>query len=416
MYTTNDDPLTSAAGPALVTQRGPGARPGRNRTLSVIIRFHQMARLPFLEEAIFSLAIQDWHDIETVVVLQNGTEEMRQAVFDVICRQPWQKDPLYRVLTVPIPEGVDGRSALLNEGIASASGRFLAFLDDDDFVYHHGYETLISQLLAGNGAIAIGGCRRANISPARDHWYVQSKDNSFFSWGRSRFDLFVENFVPIHSYVIDRSRLGSFALHFDDAFPPLEDYDFLLRLFARFEPDLTKLGTPVCEYRIRTDGSNSISYVADAPPETVKKQKRAQMLIQKRKASLIQQMPAELQRKAKEAFGPDFIEKHSLEVLPEGSPSSSDGDPPVACVLLEPASRFEVPQHEMPEDRRVLMQLVSEVYIFFSKHPRLESQLSRALHWLWRARRLRRKAQALPPNTTLAIKHSRLETKHELSF
>lgn len=358
-----------------------------NQTLSVIIRFHQAERLPFLQEAIFSLAIQDWHDIETIVVLQNGTEELRRAVVDIIAGQPWPAPPRYQVLVVPVAQGVDGRSTLLNRGIARAAGRYLAFLDDDDFVYHHGYATLINQLVHGERAVAIGGCRRANIRYERNHWYVQSKDN-FFSWGRTRFDLFSENFVPIHSYVLDRSRLGSFDIYFDDACPPLEDYDFLLRLFASFEPDFSQIDVPVCEYRIRMDGSNSIAYVPDAPPEVIEKQKRAQQLIRTRKKSLIQQMPAEQQRQLREVLYTDLFDDSGENAPPDAgsaqpSPNGSSECPPVAADACAAT--------QTDDERRVLLQLTREVYVFFSNHPWWELQLSRMLHWAWRASRRMKK-------------------------
>lgn len=358
-----------------------------NQTLSVIIRFHQAERLPFLQEAIFSLAIQDWHDIETIVVLQNGTEELRSTVVDIIASQPWPAPPRYQVLVVPVAQGVDGRSTLLNRGIARAAGRYLAFLDDDDFVYHHGYATLINQLVHGERAVAIGGCRRANIRYERNHWYVQSKDN-FFSWGRTRFDLFSENFVPIHSYVLDRSRLGSFDIYFDDACPPLEDYDFLLRLFASFDPDFSQIDVPVCEYRIRMDGSNSIAYVPDAPPEVIEKQKRAQHLIRTRKKSLIQQMPAEQQRQLREVLYTDLFDDSGENIPPDAgsaTPSSNGSSecPPVAADACAAA--------QTDDERRVLLQLTREVYVFFSNHPWWELQLSRMLHWAWRASRRMKK-------------------------
>lgn len=354
-----------------------------NQTLSVIIRFHQEERLPFLEEAIFSLTIQDWDDIEVIIVLQNGTEELRRAVIDIIARQPWPAAPQYKVLIVPVAQDVDGRSTLLNEGIARASGRYLAFLDDDDFVYHHAYATLIGQLMRGGRAVAIGGCRRANIRFERGHWYVQSKDN-FFAWGRSRFDLFAENFVPIHSYVIDRSRLGSFDLYFDDAYPPLEDYDFLLRLFASFDPDLSQIDVPVCEYRIRMDGSNSIAYVPDAPPEVVLKQKRAQQLIQARKKSLIRQMPAEQQRELRACICTGVIDEAGENVSPDAEPAPPAPDGSAAC----PPLAAELSAAAQPGDeRRILLQLTREVYVFFSHHPWWELQLSHMLHWVWRVSR-----------------------------
>lgn len=350
-----------------------------NETLSVLIRFHQKERMVFLEEAIFSLAIQDWQDIEVVVVIQNGTEELKHAVIDIINRQPWHLQPKYQILPVPIPPGVDGRSTLLNQGMMYAGGRYLAFLDDDDFVYQHAYTTLIGQLVAGGRAVALGGCRRANIKREGDHWFVQSKDD-FFSWGRSRLDLFHDNFVPIHSYVIDRFRLGSFKMYFDDACPPLEDYDFLLRLFNTFEPDFSQLDVPVCEYRIRLDGSNSIAYVPDAPPEVVERQKRAQNIIYERKRQLIQTLPADSQNELREKICPSLFAEPNLRV-----PAESLAPPGPAANIENAVVRHNEMGAE--EEHRILLQITREVYLFFSHHPSWELRMSRVLHWMWRGYR-----------------------------
>lgn len=353
---------------------------GSNNTLSVIIRFHQKERLAFLEEAIFSLAIQDWHDIELMVVLQNGTAELKHTVVDIINRQPWPRQPRYKILLVPIPPGVDGRSTLLNQGMENAGGRYLAFLDDDDFVYQHGYATLIRQLVAGGRAVAIGGCRRANIQREGNHWFVQSKDD-FFAWGRSRLDLFRENFVPIHSYVIDRSRLDSFELYFDDACPPLEDYDFLLRLFNTVEPDFSQLDVPVCEYRIRLDGSNSIAYVENAPPEIIERQKRAQQLVKARKKQIIQSLPAAQQTELRERVCAELFTEPDLD-----APTPGPLALPIPAVAIDNSMVQQIRAHG-DEQRRVLLQITRDMYLFFSYHPWWELRLSRMLHWTWGAYR-----------------------------
>lgn len=349
--------------------------------LSVVMRFHQEARLPFLDDAVFSLAIQDWHDLEVIVVLQSGTEKLRNAVETIINGQPWPDAPRYKIINVPVAEGVDGRSALLNQGIQHATGRYLAFLDDDDFVYQHGYATLIDELVNGGRAIAVGGCRRAKIEYESEHWFVRSKD-SFFAWGRSRLDLIRENFVPIHSYVIDRSRLGDFDLYFDETFSILEDYDFLLRLCAKFEPDFSRFETPVCEYRIRLDGSNSIAHLPNAPAEAVAAQKRAQRLIKERKESLIRNMPAADVVKLKEGL---------LESI---SDKRDDGGN-----QHEPNREVDEGKtvYQLEPDNRVLLKITQNVYLFFSHHPDWERRLSNTLHAGWRAyKKLRgRESQSL---------------------
>src|SRR5258705_7777770 len=64
----------------------------------------------------------------------------------------------------------------------------------------------------------------------------------------------------------------------------LEDYALLLRLAATFELDLAPLEAPVCEYRLRDDGSNTVLVEgAPATPEAVLAWKEAHRRIARRK-------------------------------------------------------------------------------------------------------------------------------------
>lgn len=254
-----------------------------NLTLSTIIRSHTRERLPLLEEALASLAAQDWRELEVVVVLQNPDETLRREVERIIRRQPWASAPRFQVVTVEAPAGVDARAELLNRGLGRASGRFVAFLDDDDVVYPNGYATLIRQLLGGDNVVAVGGYRKGYLRREAGGWRVACRREAP-AHEPSRLTLFRYSYIPIHSYVIDRTRLGGFELYFDGGVVPAEDYDFLLRLFAAFEPDFSHFGTPVCEYRIHE--LNSIGESLDRPDEQPPALRRALALIDEKKKTL----------------------------------------------------------------------------------------------------------------------------------
>ena len=94
-------------------------------------------------------------------------------------------------------------------------------------MYHDGYRTLIRQLTGGERAR-----RGRRLPPCADRLrkraLVHAQKDNFFAWGRSLTDLFARKFCAIHSYVIDRARLGNSELKFDEAFTLLEDYDFVV--------------------------------------------------------------------------------------------------------------------------------------------------------------------------------------------
>ena len=332
-----------------------------NETLSTIVRFHKRERLGLLEEALFSLSLQSWHDHETVIVIQNGDDEIVRDIIEIVNRQPWPADPRYKILPVDIPPRVDGRSTLLTRGIEQAAGRYLAFLDDDDLVYQHGYTTLVQQLKESGCAIAVGGCRMAKIQNIAQSWYVQTKETPF-AWGRTRYDLLRDNFIPIHSFVIDRSRVDPGDLYFDDTLTLLEDYDFLLRLCAKYEFDFSKLETPVCEYRIH--GLNSIPYATDAAQEARDSHLRAQQLINERKkrlqCTLTVSEVVELLQKVidrEEQLHQRIAESEYLQ--------------------------WKLAVTEEEKKKRFLLRLVYRIYNLFGRFPRLERFLSNLTHGIW---------------------------------
>ncbi len=341
-----------------------------NKTLSVVIRCHKKERLKFLEEALFSLAIQYWENIEVIIVLQNGSEEFRQSVSEMAANQPWPGNPQFKVLTVKIPAGMDGRSTLLNHGMKNADGRYLAFLDDDDIVYQHGYATLIEQLIDSSAAVAVGGCRTARVTKESNHWFIETKETPFI-WGRTRYDLFRDNFIPIHSYVIDRARIDSSELYFDDEFPPLEDYDFLLRLSAKHEFDFSKLNVFVCEYRIHD--SNSIPYTAGAPTEAFTKHAHARELIDERKKGLLCTVPLT-----------ELVELQEMLIKQEQQQLTTTQS------HLVVGNDQVVETDESKVFKKLLDSVGDKVYTFFERYPRVERHFSNVAHYAWRVRKKRK--------------------------
>jgi hypothetical protein len=209
--------------------------------------------------------------------------------------------------------------------------------------------------MEGKGAaIAVGGCRVAKTSQKSDHWYISTKETPF-TVGRNRYDLFCDNFIPIHSYVIDREVVNTSDLYFDDEMPPLEDYDFLLRLGSKYEFDFSKLDTFVCEYRIHN--SNSLPYTIDATQEQIAKHQRAYQLIEEKKKNLLCLIPLQ-----------DLIDIRQQETHQE--------------IRIE---EFQTPLSENPQVvRKVLVSLGDKIYCFFKDYPRVEKQLSNVVHYGWK--------------------------------
>lgn len=227
-----------------------------DNVITVIVRTASIDRLQLLDQALFSLWIQTWPHVEVLVMMQSPDEDFRRGVNNLLAKFAWPQPQMVRSIAVDVPAGVDGRTRLLNVGLEQASGRYVAFLDDDDVMFEDAYRTLIEELRRdARAALALGDCRICHLTTDGDQPYVTKKIAGFFRGGRKKTDLLIDNFIPIHSYVLDRDRIEPSALHFVDDAIPLEDFDFLLRLARGHVFNLTRETFLVCEYRLHEGNS-----------------------------------------------------------------------------------------------------------------------------------------------------------------
>lgn len=216
--------------------------------LTVVIRT-MPGREKFLDKCLFVLSNQTYPDIEVVVVAQQlGEHDCLDALHSMEAR--WASRFNGLKIETHISED-DARARSLNIGKKLATGRYLAFLDDDDKVYPEHYKKLINSLQKTNHAWAYTDIIRALYN---ENGQLISRSVPFKRDAYSFFDHLHENFIPIHSFVIDTSRAIGIG-DFDEEMSRLEDYEYLLRLAFKYKP--VYIQGISAEYCIRTDGSNS---------------------------------------------------------------------------------------------------------------------------------------------------------------
>lgn len=253
--------------------------------LDVVVRFHDPRRLGELEQAVFSLVAQEYRPLRILLVLQRFSDEQAEAVRAALAPLlALPGAPALEILRYAAPEPADARSALVNTGFAAAAGRYLALLDYDDILYPEAYRLLVGRLQATGAAIAFAGIlvRRAEVHPHFLH--VLAAPQPFH--GRGLGDLLRGNFCPIHSFVLDRSRVAPRELHFEENLTLEEDYDFLLRVCARHRADFGLLGTVIGEYFFKTDESNTLAGRSAPPPALAARAAAARAFIEGRKQLL----------------------------------------------------------------------------------------------------------------------------------
>lgn len=228
-----------------------------NKRLDVVVRFHDAHRLQELRRCVFSLVGQRYRPLHVNLVVQRFTayevEQTRAALQPFLAMAD---APGLTMLNWEHPEPKDARAVLLNHGFRTAEGRYLAVLDYDDVLYPEAYELAVGRLRASDATIVFGSVCIKQIDVYDTFMHAVRKVPPFA--GSSLRDLFVNNFCPIHSYVIDRICVPDQFLFIEPFMTMQEDYDFLLRICAQFPSNFGLLGTDLGEYNYKTDGSNTV--------------------------------------------------------------------------------------------------------------------------------------------------------------
>ena len=186
----------------------------KNPLISVIIPTYNRGWI--IKEAIDSVLSQDYVNFEPIVV-DDGSTDITHEILN-----SYQKD-----ITV-LRQNNQGVSAARNRGLAAASGRFIAFLDSDDFwlpqklsrqvdFFHSNPDALICQ------TEEIWIRNNVRVNPKKRH---KKPSGMIFEPSLSLC------LVSPSAVMIKRSLFEEVGL-FDETLPACEDYDLWLRISCR---------------------------------------------------------------------------------------------------------------------------------------------------------------------------------------
>jgi len=185
--------------------------PGNAPLVTVIIR--SMGRETYLREALDSVALQTYPNIEVLIVNAKGEghPEMGEWCGRFPLRICGTGEPL-------------ARSRAANVGLDQVNGDYFAFLDEDDFFYPDHIASLIDLLQNHPDKIAAYAgvqCYEVDAGGGKVEKHIF---NDVFDPVR----LLCENFIPIHAMVLRREVIAK-ACRFDEALLLHEDWDFWLQ-------------------------------------------------------------------------------------------------------------------------------------------------------------------------------------------
>lgn len=220
--------------------------PGR---LSVILELGPSPHLDELDRTLFALGCQAHRSVEWVVCGSYESTSVRSLL-----GRHRKLSGVSRLL----------RAGDLNEGLEQATGQYLAFATPGMIVYPSHYARQIERIASSNRAWSWAAARQVDLeSDSSGGLHVATKrtlphDDRLepLSFARER--------VALYAAVIDRKRLGTFDLRFDETSSSAR---FLSRLTALFEP-LYTAGLPELELRgeqpVDSTGVQGISVLRSA--------------------------------------------------------------------------------------------------------------------------------------------------------
>jgi glycosyltransferase involved in cell wall biosynthesis len=207
--------------------------------VSVIVPTHNRPELLCI--AIDSILAQTLENFEIIVVNDAG--------IDV---EPWiaSRDPRRRIRVIRHPRN-KGPAASRNTGLKAARGRYVAYLDDDDFYYPEHLQTLVNTAEENGVSVACSEANRALYTEKNGREPLQRE--VIYRLDLAADDFLVSNRLPVLSILHRKTCIDTIGL-FDEELTTHEDWDMWVRLFHHFP--FVAVHRPTCELRLRINGTS----------------------------------------------------------------------------------------------------------------------------------------------------------------
>lgn len=225
--------------------------------LSIVVAAYNVEK--YIGKCLDSILNQTYKNIEVVIVDDGSTDETLK-----ICNEYIKKDGRIKV----IHQKNQGVSAARNNGISKTTGKYIAFVDADDFVHESMYEKLMHSLKTNKSDIALCGYQyayenNAEAVPVKEINLTKLENEQIYEYlfkvGQSFEDdaIITENIIGcIWRAVYNKEVLNGVKF---EAMPICEDMVFMIDLFNK-KPKVSIVDEPLYYYLQR---SSSVVHAYD---------------------------------------------------------------------------------------------------------------------------------------------------------
>lgn len=157
--------------------------------ISIIMPVYNVEK--YIRKSIESILNQTLNEFELIIINDGSTDSTGQ-----ICKQYAQKDRRIKLIEIKN----SGQSFARNKGLEVARGKYIGFVDGDDFLEETMYEDLYNNCIYNNSDISIIGMREVNEKGKCINKYIPNDINLIeimkraYPWNKLiRKNIFIEN-------------------------------------------------------------------------------------------------------------------------------------------------------------------------------------------------------------------------------
>ncbi|MEI5668087.1 glycoside hydrolase family 99-like domain-containing protein [Bosea sp. CCNWLW174] len=232
--------------------------------VTTIMRIHKSADFELLRNALCCLVAMRNCICSPLIAAQDLSPEQSQALTALLDDLPWYPGHSPKVEHYRSADGRgDLRSRMLNESLRKVETRYAGFLDYDDLLMPHAYEWLISRLRMTGKAVTFGRVFATTFSNSTG---LRLQRSRMFEYGYSYEEFVGHNHAPLHSFLMDMSRIDLAKIVYHDDQRYMEDYLLTLQLFTKDNCDWDSLSENfyIGEYIHSVDRAHTLAFSDDA--------------------------------------------------------------------------------------------------------------------------------------------------------
>jgi lipopolysaccharide biosynthesis protein len=203
--------------------------------VTTIVRVHNGENFKMIKNALLCLLGMQGCVVQPLIAAQDLNELQKNELNEIINNYPWDisNKPILKFFESD-SKNKDLRSKMLNESLKEVKNRYIAFLDYDDLLFSTAYEWLLKRLYVSNKAIAFGRVYVAQYDNHLQRILLREKTYEYGGTYREFLDI---NHAPIHSIMLDLSKLDISKIKYYDNQIYLEDYFLTLQLVKENNTD-----------------------------------------------------------------------------------------------------------------------------------------------------------------------------------